>query len=194
MNRPFDYKNYPVLFVDDEEMSVIGFAEQYNRDFTIFTAQSGNEALDLLQKHPEIALIITDQRMPGMSGVELLTQARIIAGEVVRMLITAYTDMDVVVEAINKGNVYRYINKPYNEEDLRFAVMQGIERYFLLRERDRLYAEKVEALKRVSRANRLTAIGILAAGMAHEINNPMVGISTFLQMLPKKRTEPAVDQ
>ncbi|HET6369855.1 MAG TPA: ATP-binding protein, partial [Nitrospiria bacterium] len=150
--------------------------------------------LELLHEHPEIALVVSDQRMPGMSGVELLQRAMQIVPDAVRMLITAYTDMDVVIEAINTGNVYRYVSKPYNEADLRFSVMLGIERYYLIRERDRLYSEKIETLKRVSRTNRLTAIGILAAGMAHEINNPLVAISTFLQMLPEKLKEPKRDE
>jgi len=190
MHPAIQFKDYPVLFVDDEELLLATFARQFRRDFTIFTANNGKDALELLRSHPEIALILTDQRMPGMTGVELLREAMKIVPELVRILITAYTDMDVVIEAINTGHVYRYVNKPYNEDELRSSVMQGIERYFLIRERDRLYAEKIETLKKISRTNRLTAIGILAAGLAHEINNPLVAISTFLQMLPEKLKEP----
>jgi two-component system probable response regulator PhcQ len=193
VQQALQYKDYPILFVDDEEMALVTFTAQYKRDFTIFTAKGGKEALDFLHEHPEIALIVSDQRMPGMSGVELLQRAMQIAPDAVRVLITAYTDMDVVIEAINTGNVYRYVSKPYNEDDLRYSIMQGIERYYLIRERDRLYAEKIDTLKRISRTNRLTAIGILAAGMAHEINNPLVAISTFLQMLPEKLKEPKRD-
>lgn len=189
MKKDFPYKDYPVLFVDDEEMALTTFRGLYRRDFTVYTANSGKEAVEVLKNHPELALIVTDQRMPGVTGVELLAEALQIVPDAVRILLTAYTDMDVVVEAINTGNVYRYVNKPYNEDELRHTIVQGIERFFLIRERDRLYAEKIEALKRVSRTNRLTAIGILAAGMAHEINNPLVAISTFLQMLPEKIKE-----
>jgi two-component system probable response regulator PhcQ len=194
VQQGLQYKDYPILFVDDEEMALVTFSTQFKRDFTIFTAQGGREALDRLQEHPEIALIVSDQRMPGMSGVDLFKRVMQVAPDAVRILITAYTDMDVVIEAINTGNVYRYVSKPYNEDDLRVSIMQGIERYYLIRERDRLYAEKIETLKRISRTNRLTAIGILAAGMAHEINNPLVAISTFLQMLPEKLKEPERDE
>lgn len=186
MQTQIDYKTFPVLFVDDEELLLKTFKRQFKNDFTIYTANSAEEALELLGEHPEIALILTDQRMPGMTGVDLLRAVMDRFPDAVRILITAYSDMDVVVEAINTGNVYRYVSKPYNEEDLRSSIRQGIERYFLIRERDRLYAEKIETLKKVARTNRLTAIGILAAGMAHEINNPLVAISTFLQMLPEK--------
>ncbi|MCG3115515.1 MAG: ATP-binding protein [Candidatus Manganitrophus sp. SA1] len=194
MQQGINPKDYPVLFVDDEEMALISLEEQYEREFTIYTAKSGKEAIGTLQAHPEIALIISDQRMPGMSGVEFLAQAKKAVPEAVRMLLTAYTEMEMVIEAINKGNVYRYITKPYDVADLRFAMLQGIEHYYLIRERDRLYAEKIETLKRVARTNRLTAIGTLAAGMAHEINNPMVAIYTFLQMLPQKLKEPQLDK
>lgn len=194
MQQGIDPKDYPVLFVDDEEMALIGLEEQYEREFTIYTAKSGKEAIETLQAHPEIALIISDQRMPGMSGVEFLAQAKKAVPEAVRMLLTAYTEMEMVIEAINKGNIYRYITKPYDVADLRCAMLQGIEHYHLIRERDRLYAEKIETLKRVARTNRLTAIGTLAAGMAHEINNPMVAIYTFLQMLPQKLKEPQLDK
>lgn len=109
------------------------------------------------------------------------------------MLLTAYSDLESVVDAINLGNVCRYLTKPYDEREVRMAFREGIERYVLVKERDRLYAEKLETMKRVARANRLSAVGTLAAGLAHEINNPLVPISTFLQMLPAKRTESQPD-
>lgn len=194
MQQGIGVKEYPVLFVDDEEMALLSLADQYERDFTLYTAKSGKEALDVLRANPEIAVIVTDQKMPGMSGVEFLAEARKISPDAVRMLLTAYTEMEMVIEAINKGNIYRYLTKPYDVAELRYAVLQGIEHYCLVRERDRLYAEKIETLKRVARTNRLTAIGTLAAGMAHEINNPMVAIYTFLQMLPQKLREPELDK
>ncbi|MBI3804579.1 MAG: response regulator [Nitrospirae bacterium] len=189
-----DHKEYPVLFVDDEEMALLSLAELYEREFTVYTAKSGREAIEILQAHPEIAVIISDQRMPGMTGVEVLAEARKICPDAVRMLLTAYTEMEMVIEAINKGNIYRYISKPYDVAELRCAMLQGVEHHCLVKERDRLYAEKIETLKRVARTNRLTAIGTLAAGMAHEINNPMVAIYTFLQMLPQKLQESRLDK
>ena len=114
--------------------------------------------------------------------------------DVVRILITAYTDLDLVIQAINDGNVYRYVSKPYNEDEVRSTIRQAIEHYYLVKERERLYAEKVETMRKIARANRLSAMGIMAAGMAHEINNPLVAISTFLQMLPHKYAEASKDR
>jgi len=102
--------------------------------------------------------------------------------------------MDVVIDAINEGNVYRYVAKPYNEDDVRNTIRQGIDTYFLIRERDRLEAEKIETAKRMARANRLSAVGTLAAGMAHEINNPLTAVSAFLQMIPQKYEENQKDK
>lgn len=188
-----EYRNYPILYVDDEPLALETFLAQFRDDFTIFTAQNGEEAQNILREK-EIAVIITDQRMPRMSGVELLSRIKESRPETVRMLITAYSDMDVVIQAINAGSVYRYIAKPYNEDELKSIIRQGIETYYLVRERDRLEAEKLETTKRLARANRLSAVGTLAAGMAHEINNPLTAVSAFLQMIPGKLKESPGDE
>ena len=191
--QPEDYRGYPILYVDDEPFALETFRAQFKEDFTIHVAQDGEEAQRILQEN-EIAAVLTDQRMPRLSGVELLKRVKTQRPDTVRMLITAYTDMDVVIEAINEGNVYRYVTKPYNEDDLRNTLRQGIETYYLIRERARLEAEKIETARRMARANRLSAVGTLAAGMAHEINNPLTAVSAFLQMLPQKYEESRKDK
>jgi signal transduction histidine kinase len=191
--QPEDYLRYPILYVDDEPFALETLRAQFKEDFTIHVAQDGEEALRLLSEN-EIAVVLTDQRMPRLSGVELLKRVKEQRPDTVRMLITAYTDMDVVIEAINEGNVYRYITKPYNEDDLRNTIRQGIETYYLMCERARLEAEKIETAKRMASANRLSAVGTLAAGMAHEINNPLTAVSAFLQMLPQKYREDRKDK
>jgi len=193
MLKDIEHKGYPILYVDDEELALQTFKFQFGNEFTIYTAKNSEEGLQVLNTE-EIAVVITDQRMPKISGVELLTQTMSTHPDVVRILITAYTDLEVVIQAINAGNVYRYISKPYNEEEVRTIIRQGIEHYYLVKERDRLYAEKIETMRKIARANRLSAMGILAAGMAHEINNPLVAISTFLQMLPHKYAEASKDK
>lgn len=101
--REIVYKDYPLLFVDDEEMAVVGFTRRYGEEFTVYTATDGKRALETLRGHPQIAVIVSDQRMPVMSGVELLSRARSIMPDAIRMLMTAYTDLEVVIDAINKG-------------------------------------------------------------------------------------------
>lgn len=188
-----DYRRYAILYVDDEPLALETFRLQFKDDFTIHVAQDAEDAQRILQEN-EIAVFLTDQRMPRLTGVELLSRVKAQRPDTVRMLMTGYSDMEVVIQAINEGNVYRYVAKPYNEDDLRNTIRQGIETYYLIHERDRLEAEKIETTKRMARANRLSAVGTLAAGMAHEINNPLTAVSAFLQMLPQKYSEDRKDK
>jgi DNA-binding NtrC family response regulator len=148
MLESIPFKDYPVLFVDDEEMAVITFKNLYKDDFTIHTALNGEEALSVLKAHPEIALIATDQRMPKMTGLELLTQIAQKYPRMINILITAYSDLALVIEVVNKGNLFRYISKPYEEEFLKRTIIQGIERYHLLAVRERFFADNAEWAKK----------------------------------------------
>ncbi len=187
-----DYKAFPILYVDDEPYALETLLRQFKREFTILTAPSGAAGLEILAQR-DVALVLSDQRMPDMIGTQFLAQVRAQYPDTVRMLLTAYSDLESVVDAINVGNVSRYLTKPYDEREVQMAFRDGIERYVLVKERERLHAEKIETLNRVARANRLSAVGTMAAGLAHEINNPLVPISTFLQMLPAKRRETPED-
>ncbi len=180
-----DYKKYSVLYVDDEMENLDAFRDEFEEYFTIHTAATGAEGLRLLAREP-IALVLADQRMPVMSGVEVLEQAQKIDPRILRILITAYADIEVVIDSINKGNVYRYFRKPWEHEDIRTGIMRGIEYYHTLRERERLQAEKIENMKKMIRSNRLAAVGTMVSGLVHEIRNPMVAIQSFLQLLPRR--------
>ncbi len=184
-----DFKKFPILFVDDEYLAVASFKNYFDKEFTIFTATGGEEALRLIDRHSEIVLILTDQRMPKMAGVQFLQKAMEKRPDLIRMLMTAFTDLKTLIDAVNLGQVYQYVEKPYEPSQLRQYIKSGIERHCLIKERDQLYSEKFDTIQKMARMNRLQAIGILAAGMAHEINNPLVAIQTFLEMAPKKKTE-----
>lgn len=180
-----DYKRYPVLYVDDEVENLEAFRDEFEEYFAIHTASTGAEGVRVLAQEP-IALVLADQRMPVMSGVEVLEQAYRIDPRILRILITAYADIEVVIDSINKGNVYRYFKKPWEHEDIRTGVMRGIEHYHSTRERERLQAEKIENMKKMVRSNRLAAVGTMVSGLVHEIRNPMVAIQSFLQLMPRK--------
>ncbi len=181
------YKKYPVLFVDDEELALLTYQNLFKDDLILYTAKNGEEALDVIHHHPEIVVLVTDQRMPKMTGLELLIRVAEKKKEMINILVTAYSDLSLVIEAINKGNLYRYVMKPYNGKILRQAILQGIERYHLIKERDRLYAEHIEWLRNATKIQRLKEIGTLTAGLAHDINNSLVAVNTFLKMIPQKR-------
>lgn len=187
-----DYKAFPILYVDDEPLALETFQRQFKREFMILTASSAVQGMEVLRQR-EVALVLSDHRMPEITGAQFLSRVQREFPDAIRMILTAYADMENVVDAINLGHVHRYLTKPYDERAVRMTFREGIEHYVLAKERDRLYAVNAETMKRVARANRLSAVGTMAAALAHEINNPLVPISTFLQMLPEKRREATND-
>ncbi|MCA9668527.1 MAG: sigma-54-dependent Fis family transcriptional regulator [Myxococcales bacterium] len=132
-----DFKRFPVLVVDDEPDNLSAFRFNFRRDFELTCAQSGAEALELLGDL-EAAVIVTDQRMPGISGLELLERATELRPDAIGIVVSAYTDVDVLIDAVNSGKVHRYITKPWDAREVRAVLRQSIERYQLERENERL--------------------------------------------------------
>ena len=139
----FDVKRYPILVVDDEQDNLDAFRFNFRKTFDIVTASGGAEALQVLQDR-EVAVVVTDQRMPRMTGVELLREVRVRQPEAVGIILTAFTDVDVLIEAINLGQVYRYITKPWDAKEVRGVLQYAIERFHLQRENKRLTAQLSE--------------------------------------------------
>ena len=119
---------HKIMIVDDEPANLRLLERLFRRDYQVVTAQSGEEALRLLEQH-DAALLITDQRMPGMTGIELLRRTAVFRPHMVRIILTGYTDIQALVEAINCGHVYRYVAKPWNNDDLRATVERAAEHY-----------------------------------------------------------------
>lgn len=119
---------YKILIVDDEPANLRALERLFRADYEVLTAPSGAEALELLDHH-DVALLITDQRMPEMTGIELLKKTVTLRPRMVRIILTGYTDIDALVEAINCGQVYRYVTKPWNNEELRLTVRRALEHY-----------------------------------------------------------------
>jgi Nif-specific regulatory protein len=138
-----DVKRYPILVVDDEQDNLDAFRFNFRKTFDILTATSGAEALAVLAEK-DVAVVVTDQRMPKMTGVELLREVRAKTPETVGIILTAFTDVDVLIEAINLGQVYRYITKPWDAKEVRGVLQYAIERYALQAENRRLEAQLAE--------------------------------------------------
>src|SRR5277367_3740691 len=137
MVNSYDYKKFAVLYVDDEEMSLKNFSRAFSEEFRIFTAPSAQEGLRLLEQHKdEIGLLMTDQRMPGEKGVWLLERARQLRPRIVRVLATAYSDMDAAISAVNTGAIYKYITKPWDPPQLEQTLKRGLEFFLVQSERD----------------------------------------------------------
>lgn len=138
-----DPKRYPILVVDDEQDNLDAFRFNFKKTFEILTATSGAEALTILETTP-VAAIVTDQRMPKMTGLELLREVRTRTPETVGIILTAFTDVDVLIEAINLGQIYRYITKPWDAKEVRGVMQYAMERYHLQLENKRLAAQLAE--------------------------------------------------
>ena len=147
--RLLDHREYPVLYVDDEPDNLRVFELTFRRDFTILTATDAMAGLQLLSEHP-VAVVLSDQKMPGIQGVEFLRRVRELDARVVRILVTAYGDAKILGDAINDGNIYRYLAKPWEPDDMRLTVQRAIEAYALEAERTTLL-EELMILNRLSR-------------------------------------------
>ncbi|MBK8500367.1 MAG: response regulator [Flavobacteriales bacterium] len=136
-----------VLFVDDEESNLKAFKAAFRREMDILLASSGSEALQLLE-HEAVHVIVSDQRMPGMTGSEFLAIARDRFPRAMRMLLTGYADLEAVVNAVNKGGIYAYATKPWDENDLKLRIRQAFEIHQLRTEKEILldrYTQVFEA-------------------------------------------------
>ena len=118
---------FGVLYIDDEINNLNSFKASFRRDFEIYTAQSAREGRKILDSY-EIGVIITDQRMPGMTGIEFLESILSIYPDTIRILLTGFSDMNAVMDAINRGQVYKYLVKPWQNDELRLYIQNEIGR------------------------------------------------------------------
>src|SRR5678809_1685637 len=132
-------ENYNILYVDDEENNLNSFRAALRRDYNVFTAISGEEGMEILSKN-DIHVVVTDQRMPHMTGVQFLQR---IPGDQdnIRIILTGFTDMESIIEAINTGKVYRYIKKPWDKDELKITIDNAIETVMLRRNNKKLIYE-----------------------------------------------------
>lgn len=119
-----------ILYVDDEENNLQAFKATFRRDYKIFLAMSADEGREIL-KSEDVHIIITDQRMPEETGVDFLTSIIPINPDPIRILLTGYTDIQAVIDAINKGQIYHYLTKPWEEEYMRNVIQNAYEVYQL---------------------------------------------------------------
>ncbi len=131
---------YTLLLVDDEPANLQKLQRTFMGQYSVHLAQSGEEALQILQKEP-IDAIITDQKMPNMTGIEFLELSQKTYPNIVRIVLTGFTDVDDLIAAINTGKVHKYITKPWEPEEVRLAVQDSLEKLELGRENERLAAE-----------------------------------------------------
>ena len=117
-----------ILYVDDEANNLHSFKATFRIKYNVFVALSGDEAIKILAEQP-IEIIITDQRMPGMTGVEFLESIIPDHPDPMRILLTGYADMTAVIDAINKGKIFHYLTKPWKEEELDETIQKAVAAY-----------------------------------------------------------------
>ena len=167
-----DYREFPVLVVDDEPDILQSFRFNYGEDFAVLTADSGARGLEVLAAH-DIAVIVADQRMPQMSGTEFLERSMDVRPDAIRIILTGYTDVDALVKAVNLSRIYRYVTKPWSTEELRLTLLRAIEVFHLGRENARL----VEELRR---ANERLAVENAYLRESATMPTEIVGVSTAI--------------
>lgn len=144
-----------LLFVDDEENILRSLKRLFMDDeYEVFTATSGREALALLEKQEDIAVIISDQRMPEMEGVEFLEKSRQVSPQSIRILLTGYADANAAIAAINRAGLHRYLNKPWRDDELLQTVRAALQSYHLIKENQRLNALVRKQNKELKRWNQ----------------------------------------
>ena len=136
MSKEEKYK-INVLYIDDEVGNLTAFKASYRRAYNIFTAESAEEGRTILENN-DIEIILTDQRMPGMTGIEFLQSILETHPDPIRILVTGYSDITAVIDAVNKGNVYRYISKPWDNDYLKITIDKAFEVYSLRKENQEL--------------------------------------------------------
>ncbi len=135
--RDLDFRKFDILVVDDEEDNLDAFRFSFRRSFTLHYALGGQAALDKLRTL-DAAVIVSDQRMPGINGIELLERAKQIRPDAVGILLTAYADLDVLIHAVNSGAVDRYVQKPWDSKELAVVLRQAVTSFATVRENKRL--------------------------------------------------------
>lgn len=194
MDHLYDYKRFAILYVDDEEKSLKYFSRAFEDQFRILTATNAQEGFKILEQHQDdIGLLMTDQRMPGEKGVWLLEKARQLQPRIIRILATAFADMDAAIAAVNTGAIYKYVTKPWDPPQLETTLKRGLEFFLVQRERDQLLREKMSVLHNMMIADRIVSLGLLAAGLSHHIRNALVAVKTFLDLAPAKMEEEKMD-
>jgi len=161
-NEAYDYQRYAILFVDDEANTRKYFRRLFGEKFRILEAEDGVQALSVFRQHAgEIGIIVTDQRMPNETGVGFLSKIANDYPDIIKILSTAYADIDAAIGSVNEGGIFRYITKPWDIPQLEVTLRRSMEFFTVKRERDALLAAKMQAMGNVLLASRLAAFALV---------------------------------
>jgi YesN/AraC family two-component response regulator len=177
-------KKFSILYVDDEESNLKGFRSIYFTEYSIYTALSGQEAMDVLANH-EVHVIITDQKMPGMTGVQFLSNAISKYPDPIRIILTGYSDIEVLMKAINECGIFRYLTKPWDENEMNLTINQALNTYALRKENHELIKKLTEANNNLEDKvkTRTQKIEELISTVAHDLRTPLNQIKAIVNLV-----------
>ena len=177
-------KQFSILYVDDEESNLKGFKSIYFTEYTIYTALSGKEAMEILANH-EVHIIITDQKMPGMTGVQFLSNTMSKFPDPIRIILTGYSDIEVLMKAINECGIFRYLTKPWNENEMNLTINQALNTYSLRKENQELIRKLTEANNNLEDKvkARTQKIEELISTVAHDLRSPLNQIKAIINVV-----------
>ena len=181
-----------LMVVDDEPEMLRSIFDMLRLDYRVLTFTQASEALKALAADDDVDVILSDQRMPEMSGVELLREAKRIRPEATRLLFTGYADIKAVIDAINQGNVFRYIAKPWDPDEMLAVIRQAVEQHDLISENLHLLADLKETNARLREASQLKRAFLEVA--SHELNTPVavvLGLTELWKMSQSEAASPA---
>lgn len=167
-----------VLYIDDEQNNLISFKASFRFDYNVFIANNTDEAINHLRQNPDISVILSDQKMPDKTGVEFFEEIRKEFPNPVRILITGYADIESVISAINRGHVFRYIKKPWSEDDIRSSIDQAYKFYITTA----LLAIKNEELQKA-----YNELDKFAYSATHDMRGPILSVLGIIDL--SKNTE-----
>ncbi|HVJ47338.1 MAG TPA: response regulator [Luteolibacter sp.] len=178
----YDYQRYAILFVDDEATTRKYFRRLFGEKFRILEAEDGVEALAVFKQHAdEIGIIVTDQRMPNETGVGFLSKIADKYPDIIKILSTAYSDIDAAIGSVNEGGIFRYMTKPWDIPQLEVTLRRAMEFFTVKRERDALLGAKMQAMGNVLLSSRLSSFALAPVCAGIDIKRGPEGIASFLQ-------------
>ncbi len=166
-------KRIRLLYVDDENNNLLSFQASFRRKYQVFTASSAAEGMKLLNDVPDIHVIIADQRMPQSTGVEFFNIVRKAYPDPLRILLTGYTDIEALIDAINKGEIYRYFKKPWDEDEVQTAIHNAYD----------MYVTRQNLKKKISELEKLNHdLNRFVYSTSHDLRSPLASITGILNL------------
>lgn len=172
---------HTLMFIDDETDNLDALERVFRKKYDVIKCSSGPEALKILKEQANISVIISDQRMPEMTGVEFLEKSMKTHPNCIRILLTGYTDLDSVIAAINSGQVYRYITKPWDTRDLQITVDQAVEKFELESELKVKNSELQKALSELKTLDQAKSQFMILIN--HELKTPLTTLLSFMELM-----------